>query len=226
MIGIVTGLTVEARCWEDKHPLLIHCAGQGARQATQAAVSLIQQGVTGLVSFGLAGGLMPALRPGTVVLANAIIVPTSDGQRLFFPHPSWHERLHTRLTALAPLTVPIAASDSVIATVGARMRLAADTGAGAVDMESGAVALCAIMAGLPFLVVRVTADPAERTLPPAIFSSVDTHGRLHPMWVLRALAQQPTQWPDWLHLLRDSYHAFAVLRRVVKLAGADCAFLP
>ena len=230
MIGIVTGLIAEARCWARK-PLagLIACAvGHGPTQAAQAAETLLQQGITGLVSFGLAGGLTPALRPGTVVLANTVVVPIAAdrGHQLFVPHIPWRESLHTRLRTLMPLVEPIAASDHVIATVAARTRLAADTGARAVDMESGAVALCARIAGVPFIVVRVTADPAERTLPPAVFSSVDRNGHICPFQVLRALAGKPSQLPDLLRLLLDSRLALTTLCRVADRAGADCAFLP
>ncbi len=229
MIGIVTGLSAEARCWA-RESLACTCtaaAGYGPRQAARAAETLVQRGVTGLVSFGLAGGITPALRPGTVVLANTVVVQTAtNGHRLFFPHTPWRERLHTRLKSLKPRIVTIATSDHVIATVDARKRLAADTGAGAVDMESGAVALCARSVGLPFVVVRVTADPAERTLPPAVLSSVDSNGYISPFRGLRALARQPAQWPDLMRLLWDSRRAFTVLSRVAELAGADCAFLP
>ncbi len=231
MIGIVTGLTAEARCWARKplagHVVSCAAAGHGPIQAARAAESLVQKGVTGLVSFGLAGGLTPALRPGTVVLANTVVVQTAPkGHRLFFPHTPWRERLYEHLISLKPCVIPLFASDQVIATVEARKRLAADTGAGAVDMESGAVAQCARIVGLPFVVVRVTADPAERTLPPAVLSSVDTNGYIRPFRGLRALARQPAQWPDLMRLLWDSRIAFTVLSRVAELAGADCAFLP
>lgn len=220
MIGIVTGLKSEARCWSEIGGMTC-CEGPGAEMATKASMALLAQDVAGLVSFGLAGGLIPELRPGTVVIANEIVLP--GGQRLSSCSP-WRKRLYERLTVLAPVEIPMAISDRAIVTVTDKAKLSAVTGAGTVDMESGAIALCAIAAGLPFLVVRVTADPAERTLPLAALAGVSLDGYVRPLQVLRALLQQPDQWLGLIRLSRDSRAAFAMLYRVAEQAGADLAW--
>ncbi len=218
MIGIVTGLAAEARCCSG---MLVRCKGPGAERAAIACEALVAHGVTGLVSFGLAGGLAPTLRPGTVVLASEVVL--RDGHRLK-PHGPWRERLHRRLAALRPVDVPVAVSDQVATSPTLKRRLLTVTGAGAVDMESGAVALHAMAYGLPFVVVRVTADPAERLLPPAALASMGPDGHLRFWRVLRGLCRQPWQGPAFVRLVQDSRTAFTMLRCVAKRAGVDFAF--
>ncbi len=55
--------------------------GGTAAGAEAAARRLIDEGSDALVSFGLAGGLDPALRPGALIVPSAVIV---DGVR----HPT------------------------------------------------------------------------------------------------------------------------------------------
>ncbi|KAF0119411.1 MAG: S-adenosylhomocysteine/5'-methylthioadenosine nucleosidase [Rhodospirillaceae bacterium] len=219
MIGIVTGLAAEARCCDGR---FVRCEGPGAERAARACEILLGHGVGGLVSFGLAGGLAPALRPGAVVLASEVVL--EDGRRML-PHGAWRERLRERLAVFGPVETPLAVSTQVVTCATAKADLTKTTGAGAVDMESGAIALCATAGGVPFVVVRVTADPAERTLPPVAEAGVDANGRLRPLRLFQALARHPGQGGALFRLAQDSRTAFARLRRVAERAGADFAFL-
>ncbi len=96
------------------------------------------------VSAGYAGGLVaPALR-GVIVVDTATTL---------FDH------------ALPPaVRGRIADSQTMVATPDARARLAAATGAIAVDMESAAVARVAKERGIPFAAVRVITDGPDDTL--------------------------------------------------------------
>ncbi|HEY0425948.1 MAG TPA: hypothetical protein VGC82_21710, partial [Rhodopila sp.] len=69
-LGFVTGLAAEARI-ASRFGYPVRVGGTPAG-AGVAASELIEQGATALVSFGLAGGLDPALRPGTVVVASIV----------------------------------------------------------------------------------------------------------------------------------------------------------
>lgn len=73
LIGIVVGLAAEARLAAG-----LGCVveiGGGTPAGAEAAVArLIARGVTGVVSFGLAGGLDPTLRPGMLVVPEAVVV--------------------------------------------------------------------------------------------------------------------------------------------------------
>ena len=74
MIGVVTGLAFEARDfragWGEGAP----CARAGLGEtACIAAETLVADGARALVSFGLAGGLVPDLAPGTAVMPQAVV---------------------------------------------------------------------------------------------------------------------------------------------------------
>src|SRR5579872_2656533 len=72
-VGIVVGLAAEARIAR-RLGLPVGIGGGTASGAQAAAQALIRQGRTGLISFGLAGGLDPTLRPGALVVPGAVVV--------------------------------------------------------------------------------------------------------------------------------------------------------
>ena len=164
-IGVVVGLAAEARL---ARPLGLSVAIGGGTDAgaEAAAARLIRGGATGLISFGLAGGLDPALRPGAIVVPRAII---TDGRTIA-----------TDLALSAALGGPtphmVLGADTIAADAETKRRLRAETGAEAIDLESGAVARMADAHGLPCAAIRVVCDPAERTLPPAALAALNASG--------------------------------------------------
>lgn len=207
MLGIVTGFGAEADLLADGPWRVTQAGGRPAR-ALDLARGLAAEGVSGLVSFGIAGGLDPTLRPGTLVLGSSVWSPEG---RLPCSN-SWVRRL---AAALPKAQVgPIAAADGVVATREAKFALFRHTGALAVDLESWAVAEAAAEAGLPFAVIRAVADPARRTLPPAAAEGLDEHGKVRLGAVLLSLARRPAQLPG---LIRVGLDTRAALRA---LAGA------
>ena len=72
-MGILTGLAFEADLvlkvskHMDEGAPVVRCIGMGGAGAVAAARELAGRGVTGVVSFGLAGGLDPALEAGRAV---------------------------------------------------------------------------------------------------------------------------------------------------------------
>ena len=68
-LAVVTGLEAEARIAR-RAGLDALAAGGGPGAATRAADDLVRRGATALLSFGIAGGLDPALRTGTVVVGR------------------------------------------------------------------------------------------------------------------------------------------------------------
>jgi adenosylhomocysteine nucleosidase len=218
MIGIVTGLRSEAGCIPPVADRLIVSAGGDGERARRAASALIEQGASGLLSFGLAGGLGPEARPGDLLLPEAVVLP---GGAQVTTDSVWRARLEERLFR-SGLTVHrglVAGSDRLLTSMEDKHRLGEATGAIAVDIESHAVAEAARRAGLPFVMIRAIADPAGQALPEAAGRALSPDGRVRPLAVMRSLLHRPQDlWP-LLRLWRQSARAHATLRRVALLAG-------
>lgn len=183
--------------------------GGTAAGAGLAALQLIEGGARALVSFGLAGGLDPTLQPGTVIVPSMVI----DGE---LRHPT-DPCLSRRLGGTTPHTILAAATAVTSATE--KHRLREETGAAAVDLESGAVARAAVAHGIPFAALRVTCDPAKRSLPPAALAALDSHGAIGMRRVLTSILMHPAQVPALLILATDAAAArHALLARVRQIA--------
>ena len=107
-----------------------------------------------------------------------------------------------------------------IASVAEKAALRAASGALAVDMESGAVAEAAAGAGLPFLALRIVADPADRAIPAAALQGIAPDGSRRPSAVLLNLLTRPADLAPLIRLARDSDAALRQLRRVASLVGS------
>jgi adenosylhomocysteine nucleosidase len=205
-IGIVVGLAAEARIARPAGRVM--AGGGTAIGAQQAANRLITEGVSALVSFGLAGGLDPGLRPGRLVVPRYVL----DGNQRFSADQNMLEALG------GPTVDLVLAAGEIAQTAAAKAALWQQTGAAAVDLESGAVARVARRHGLPFAVLRAVCDPAERGLPPAALLALDQAGAIRVLKVLASVAAAPSQIPSLLALARDAAIARrALIRRVAEL---------
>ena len=178
--------------------------------ATAAAEAQVRAGALGLISFGLAGGLAPELRAGAVVAPARVRV----GAETFDVDPA---------LALALGGVDgtcVAGHDAIVVTAEAKRALWLETGAVAVDLESGAVARVARAHGLPFAVLRVICDPAQRTLPPAALVALDSAGAIGLLRVLGSLLRHPGQFPALMQLANDAAAARRVLQVRARGIGA------
>jgi adenosylhomocysteine nucleosidase len=128
-IGIVTGLFSEATIAR-KLTESVLCAGGRPEVAAGHARRLIQGGATSLMSFGIAGGLRDDLAPGTLVVADRVV--TANGEYRANPAVA---------KALRAMVGCIYGGEAIVARSDAKAALAARTGALAVDLESGPVAL-------------------------------------------------------------------------------------
>jgi adenosylhomocysteine nucleosidase len=215
--GAVTGLAAEARIARDAG--LIAAAGAGTPEGTEQAIrSLIEQGVPGLVSFGIAGGLAPNLASGTLIAPAAVRGLDDEAH---WVNVEWHARL-TRAAHAAgiPLVVGgILGAERIAPTAAEKARLHQATHAIAVDLESHRVARAAERTRLPFLVFRVIADPADRDLPPAALVPLTRSGHPSPR-VLGSIATKPGQLSALLALARETRSALAALRHAAVALGA------
>jgi len=226
-IGVLTGLASEARLaatLSHQHdgkppPPRIVCAAASSARAAASAQQLVDQGVAALLSFGIAGGLDPALPAGTVILGEAVL--TAPGARLDC-HAAWREAVAEAATGagLALQSAALAGVAEVISSPVEKAHLFAVSGAAAVDMESHAVAEVAAAAGLPFLALRAIADPANRSLPAAALAPLTREGKPQPLLVAARLALRPWDLPEVLRLGLDARKAERALAGLRPLAPA------
>ena len=225
-LGVVTGLAAEARILArgrhgtDRPLPKIAIAGANADQARLEAESLVEGGVKALLSFGIAGGLSPEVRPGTLIVAERIIVPHGAPIET---DPVWRAALVGALQAarLPCRTAAIVGSDMAVMTPAAKQRLYAESGAEAVDMESHAVARAARDTGTPFLALRAVADPQGRALPAWTVEATGPAGKVRPGRVVIALCRRPWEIPALVRIAGDTRKALSALGRA---AGLDPLF--
>jgi hopanoid-associated phosphorylase len=184
-VGVVAALKVEARALGPSMPkggdpplselaafsegALLAVSGIGRDAAERAARALVDAGVAALMTFGMAGGLDPALKAGSVVLPCELI--SADGTRFVASRP-WCERVAAAVSPLrAVSTGNLLTSARAIDTPADKAAAFRATGAAAVDMESAAVAAIAAHHNLPFIAVRVIVDTAADTLPRAVVNA-------------------------------------------------------
>jgi len=208
-IGIVVGLKAEEKI---ARPLgwPIAIGGGRAEGAVYAVHTLIARGADALVSFGLAGGLDPVLRPGNILVPNAVHL---DGQIV-----PCDAALTARLGG--PTDHVLLAGETLLDTADAKRRVWHSLAAHAIDLETAAVARAALAHGLPFAVLRAICDPANASLPPAARAALDIAGGIGLWRVAQSLLRQPSQIPDLFALAHDAETARRALKqRVARLAG-------
>ncbi len=214
--GVVVGLRAEARLLRGL-PWPVAIGGGDAAGATRAARDLAGSGVSALVSFGLAGGLDPALAPGSILVPAQV---QRDGLAV-----AADQGLARALGGPTPGT--LLCGTAIAATAVEKARLHRQTGCVALDLESGAVATEAEARGLPFAVLRAVCDPAGQDLPPAALAALDARGAIGLARVLAALAAHPGQLPALLVLATQAAVARrALAARVRALARAGRAAPP
>jgi adenosylhomocysteine nucleosidase len=214
-VAAISGLAAEARLarlgfWQAS------CAGGDPLATRREAERLVGAGADILVSFGIAGGLAPGLRPGALVVADSVL---AEGGAL--PPP-----LSLREAAAARHGVtlgPVLAGSAAAASAWEKARLHRAGGALAVDLETAIVARVAAAAGIPYLVVRAIADPAERDLPEAALVRLRLTGAPDLPRILWEVARRPQQIPALIRLAGDARAALGSLARIAPSLGAALA---
>jgi len=219
----VTGLAFEARIMAG--PGVTVVCGGGQIQFRRSLEAAIRKGCHGVLSFGIAGGLAPHLKPGAGVVARNIIA--ENGR--YASDNEWSQSLIEAVKGRASRFAPrqdvsfgdIAGTDVHVACRHAKRRLHEKTGAVAIDMESHVAARIAVEHRVPFAAFRVVTDPSHRALPPAALVATSADGRVDFQSVMRSLIQQPKQVPTLLRLALDSWAARQALIPARRLFGPN-----
>ncbi|MDR3439299.1 nucleoside phosphorylase [Telmatospirillum sp.] len=215
-IGIIVGMRSEAALLPAS--CRIACSGGLPAKARRLADGLLADGVKGLVSFGIAGGLEPSLRPGDLVIATGVATP----EGIVATDVAWRRRLTAALPAARGGLIQ--GENKIAATPERKAILFGNTRAVAVDLESAAVAQACAAAGIPFAVIRAVADPAERRLPTLALDALDETGRPRPMKVAAGLLRRPEELPGLIRVGLDSRAALSALRAAVRRLGPALGF--
>lgn len=213
---LITGMKREAACAAADGVITL-CSGASAAQLRQSLERLKGQDFGAVISFGLAGGLDPALRPGDAIVAREII---GQGARY-----AVHSRFAAAMidavakTGRAPVSDALVGVDQMAMDVAAKTALRRQTGAAAVDMESHIAAAFAKANRTPFAAMRVVADPATRALPPLAAKAITPDGDIDNGYVTRELIRAPGQIGELIRTGLDSRAAFSTLGRVGPALG-------
>ena len=215
MLLVVTGMQREARIVGRGGEVIV--SGGDVASLAEKIERAVAKGARAIVSAGICGGLSPALRVGSAVIANAVFtngVPALADAR-------WAEGLASRLPHA--MRGAIAGSDMIIAAAADKAALHRLTGALAADMESHVAARVATAHGLPFAALRVVSDAADQSLPPAVAHALGPDGRPRIGAVLASVAARPVQIPALIRTARDSERALAELLRCLDRLGVAFA---
>jgi hopanoid-associated phosphorylase len=215
-ILVVVGMKREAACAAGEGVKTL-CSGANVARLRQRLDALGEADFSAVVSFGLAGGLDYALRPGHVVVADAIV--SGDARRVT------HSRLSSALmkgAAAAGCKVSpgaIIGVDEPAMDRAAKAALREGAQAVAVDMESHLAEEFARRRHIPFVALRAISDPASRALPPLVANALTPEGDIHALGVARELIRGPRQLGGMIRAGLDSRAAFVSLSRCGPLLG-------
>jgi nucleoside phosphorylase len=184
-------------------------AGVGRKRAAEGARFLIRQfSPRALISFGFAGGLMPELVSGTLVIGTEVVCETwpakvgaancdliqqfqaaADTENL----PVYQGRL---VSTLHPVSDPAS-----------KAAWWEKSGACAVDMETAGMVEVADEAGLPWVALRAIVDSAADCLPEACLTVLRANGHLAFGRLIGRLCRSPQLLRDFLRLANDTARA-------------------
>jgi adenosylhomocysteine nucleosidase len=214
---IVVGLAFEARIAAGPGRRVI-CGGNGRNLTAMLTAAIAEARMhfgdcPGIISFGVAGGLAPQLRPGTCVIGSAIL----SGSNRMPTNQKWSQQLlQTFPDAVSGMLLGVSAP---VCDPGDKRSLHVNTGAIAVDMESHVVATVGATHGLPVAAMRVITDPAERALPACAVAAMSPNGTTNIGAMIRSVLMKPREIPALFQTAVDALAARATLVRGRRLLG-------
>jgi len=204
VFAFISALESEARTLKRARVPVVVC-GVGCARAAAATERLLRHQPRAVVSWGIAGGLDPALPAGALFRPAAVVDEQGRSWRTATP-----DARGTLLTTADPITCP----DAKRATW-------RSSDAQAVDMEGAAIARVCSDHGVPLLIVRAISDPASRRLPAWAGELVDSRGRARGHAALVQAFRHPADVAALWRCALDFRRALRTLRA----AGADLAAL-
>jgi len=173
---IVTGLAQEARIAAGPGMTVI-CSSSDPQQLRALLTVFDPLTIRGVISFGVAGGLDPALKSGDVVMATEVLA----GDTRWLAGLALNEGMIAGMGLGRRRVVRgrLAGVEQVVAARAVKAALHSETGAAAVEV------------GLPFGALRVISDPASRALPAVVMAAIKPNGDIDLRKILRGVARNP-----------------------------------
>ncbi len=191
--------------------------GVGPRRAAEGARQLIHRfSPCALVSFGFAGGLMPQLTRGTLIIGTELVSENSS-QAVAKAH--WHllDQFYAAAEAerLPVQQGPIVTTKHLVADAASKAALRRKSGACAVDMETAGIVQTAGELGLPWVALRAIVDGATDPLPMECLTLVRDDGLVAVWPLLGAVWRSPSLVRHFLTLARGTAMARRHLSRLL-----------
>jgi adenosylhomocysteine nucleosidase len=197
----VVGMQSEAKLLPPGMPVVVS-GGDPVRLC--ALLRQVPEGISAVLSFGIAGGLDPDLLCGDLVVATRVRGPGGA----YAAHLGWSAALARASGARLGM---VAGAPAVVGEPARKRVLRAATGAMVVDLETEAAAAFATRLGLPFAALRAVADTAEEVLPHAAAVGLTPDGRPAAGRVAMALLRKPNELPALLAVAKRSRAALLAL---------------
>ena len=197
-------------------------SGPAAGRALTCALRWLKPGraiAAGVISFGIAGGLDPALGPGAILVGTEV----GHGEDVYQTDAAWRATLCARLGDATQAR--LAASDSPAIAAAAKAAVFRQSGALALDMESHIAAAYAVGRRLPFAAVRVVADTAVHAVPQAAIAGMRADGTTDAGKVLQRLLKRPGELIPLAGVAISTWKARRALVRARGLLGPGFGLL-
>lgn len=203
---VVVGLEREARIVRRRARVVI--GSEGLEDA-------IAEGASGIMSFGLCGGLDPRLAVGDIVIGEAV----THGADRYETTLAWTNELAAAMPGA--IRTEFTGANVIVGSVQEKAALRELTGAGAVDMESHLAASAAARAGIPFAIVRTVSDPADHELPQSAKAGFRADGKADVGAVAAGLIRRPSELPALIRIAGAASRACRALDYAAQAIAGD-----
>jgi hypothetical protein len=212
VIAVKTGMSSEyAVAKQYAAPDVLVLTGE---QTVSSLIVNIPYTCTGIISFGLCGGLSERALIGQAFIYDTVVTPAQS----LTCDVAWRKRLFAA-SKYYECHCWSSGNFNTANTIAERAQLFAQTGCEVIDDETYAVAQFAQIRNIPFIGLRVVSDGAEDNLPPAVINALNPNGTDDIPAVIASVISDPEQLPALIRTAQEFEKSIAELRTAAIAAG-------